>query len=430
MHKDLRRQFAEKFAAARNQTLALFDLADEAVLHQSPGFGFRPILWHLAHIGAFEEYWILNRANNAATLNERFQIIFDPIKTPRENSKQLPTKAEMLAYLETVRANVLRVLDDFNFNTDDALFKNGYVFDLVHQHELQHQETLAYLFHLLPLEKVQSPKSKVRSPKKNFSKLKFAQNFSAAEVTVGAAFNEFAYDNELPAQTIFVPAFKLDKFLTTNDDFAEFIAEKGYERKEFWSADGWEFCQKENLHAPLFWTENAANDWRIRSMFAENSLAESADFPVYGVSFYEAEAYARFCGKRLPTEFEWERAALVDSETNKKQSSGIQNAPPENCNFGFKFWRTTPVHQFADNANIADLAGNLWEFTSSDFAPYPNFRAFPYEDYSQKWFDGEHKVLKGGSFATSPEILRTSFRNFFRKNFRIAFAGIRLAENA
>lgn len=418
MNEFLRENFVNKFTAARRRTLEIFDLADETVLHQSPGFGFRPILWHLAHIGAFEEYWILNRANNAGALNERFQVIFDPIKTPRESSTELPTKAEMLRFLEQVRANVWRVLDNFNFESENPLFKNGYVFDLVHQHELQHQETLAYLFHLLPLGKVQSSNFKVQSfEQKTKGEEQRTKLFPAIKIEIGARGNAFAYDNELPLFETHVPAFKLDRFLITNAEFAEFIAEKGYERAEFWSADGWQFCQKENLRAPVYWTKNNKADLTIRTMFSDHPLAEVGDLPVYGVSYHEAEAYARFCERRLPTEFEWERAAKVNENL----------LTDENKNFGFKFWQTTPVNRF-DHESIADLSGNLWEYTASDFAPYPNFKTFPYEDYSEKWFDGDHKVLRGGSFATSPEILRTSFRNFFRKNFRIAFVGIRLAE--
>ena len=420
MSQDLRETIEKRFTAARAKTLEIFELADEAALRQSPGFGFRPIMWHLAHLGTFEEYWLLQKHGGRSAVNESFQRIFDPIKTPRENSTNLPTKSEMLGYLNQVRENVRSVLDDFDFAAEDRLLRDGYIFNLVHQHELQHQETLAYLFHLLPSSvKVQSPKSKVQSPKS--PNQAFVLHSSAIEIaggnfTIGANSNDFGYDNEMPAHELFIPAFKLDRYLTINREFAEFIAERGYERPEFWSAEGWQFCERENLSYPLYW-QKFEDSWKIRTMFAEKSLTALAEFPVYGLSFYEAEAYANYRGKRLPTEFELEKAVSLD-------------APQlENCNFGWRFGETTPVNRF-ENEAFADLSGNLWEWTASNFAAYPDFKAFPYEDYSAIWFDNDHKVLKGGSFVTSQEILRPTFRNFFRRPFRIAFAGIRLAAAA
>ncbi len=420
MSQDLRETIEKRFTAARAKTLEIFELADEAALRQSPGFGFRPILWHLAHLGTYEEYWLLQKYGGRSAVNVSFQRIFDPIKTPRENSTNLPTKSEMLGYLNQVRENVRNVLGNFDFAAEDALLRGGYIFDLVHQHELQHQETLAYLFHLLPTDqKVRSPKFEVQSPKSPDSSV--LRHPSSIEIagggfTIGASLNDFAYDNEMPAHELFIPAFKLERYLTTNGEFAEFIAERGYQRKEFWSAEGWQFREQENLNSPLYW-QKVENDWKIRTMFAEKSLNAMAEFPVYGISFYEAEAYARYRGKRLPTEFEWEKAASHKADEL------------ENCNFGWRFGETTPVNYF-ENEAFADLSGNLWEWTASDFAAYPNFKSFPYEDYSEIWFDGDHKVLKGGSFVTSQEILRATFRNFFRRPFRISFAGIRLAADA
>jgi iron(II)-dependent oxidoreductase len=403
MTKELRDSFVNKFAAARQRTLAIFDAADEAVLQKSPGGGFRPILWHLAHLGAFEEYWILHRVGGRKPINERFQIIFDPIKTPRESSQNLPSKQAMLDYLTIVREAVLGVLENFDFAAADALLRDGYVFDLVFQHELQHQETLFYLLHLLAISDLKSQIADC-GVAENFLKSKILDKSQDQTVEVpsgdflcGAEQQQqqqrggaFVYDNESPQFRQFVKAFRLARNLTTNGEFARFIAESGYERSEFWSADGWRWKKAENADSPFYWRRGAANgDWRIRTLFAESALAEVAGLPVYGVSFYEAEAFARFVKKRLPTEFELEKAFLVKP----------------------------------------DLIGNLWQWTTSDFAPYPNFKAFPYPEYSEIWFDGDHKVLRGASFVTATEIRRRTFRNFFRRNFRIAFAGIRLASD-
>lgn len=165
-------------------------------------------------------------------------------------------------------------------------------------------------------------------------------------------------------------------------------------------------------------------------MFGEEPLPPA--HPVTGVSWYEAEAYARFAGKRLPTEAEWERAASWDDAHARKRLFAWGDDEPTTsiCNFDLRFWGTTPVGAFPAGASARgclDMTGNVWEWTSSKFAGYPNFRAFPYPEYSEVWFDEDHRVLKGGSWATSASVLRTSFRNFFRRHFRIAFAGIRCA---
>ena len=154
-----------------------------------------------------------------------------------------------------------------------------------------------------------------------------------------------------------------------------------------------------------------------------------------GVSWYEAEAYARWAGKRLPTEAEWERAAAWDSELRRKRLFAWGDEEPSDvlCNFGMSRWGTTPVGSFPAGASpvgCLDMNGNVWEWTSAPFAGFPGFRAYPYPEYSEVWFDEDHRVLRGGSWATGPSVLRTTFRNFFRRHFRIAFAGIRCAADA
>jgi formylglycine-generating enzyme required for sulfatase activity len=168
-------------------------------------------------------------------------------------------------------------------------------------------------------------------------------------------------------------------------------------------------------------------------MFDEGALA--AEHPVMGVSWYEAEAYAHFRGKRLPTEAEWEKAASWDAERGHKRRFSWGDEPPskELCNFDNHTWGTTPVGSFPGGASAygcLDMTGNVWEWTRDVFRGFPDFKAFPYPEYSETWFDEDHRVLKGGSWATRASPLRISFRNFFRRHFRIAFAGIRCAADA
>ena len=439
-------QVALMLTDARAETLRLFDLARESDLHESPGFGYRPTIWHLAHIGVFESYWLLQKVQGRPAPDERYERIFDPIRTPREESKQLPSRSEMETYLRRVRADVLGCLDRFDFDSNDPLKGGGYVFQLVLEHERQHQETLAYLFQMLDPSKKTRPRAQTDGARPHDGAREGGPRESDALTTptardmvsipagaflMGAARDSFAYDNERPAREVFVPEFRIARVPVTSGEFARFVMEGGYERREFWSDEGWGWREKENWIHPLYWRREGGG-WVVRRMFDEAPLEE--DHPVTGVSWYESEAYARFAGKRLPTEAEWEKAASWDASSNAKRRFAWGDEEPDasRCNFDVRRWGTTPVGFFPAGASpygCLDMTGNVWEWTSTPFGGYEGFEPFPYPEYSEVWFDGDHRVLKGGSWATSASVLRTSFRNFFRRHFRIAFAGLRLAED-
>src|SRR5215204_893700 len=431
-------QLARMMDETRAATLRLFDLTDVAELHRSPGFGYRPLIWHLAHIGVFEAYWLLQKAQGLSAPDERYERVFDPIRTPREESKNLPTRREMEDYLRRVRAGALEYLGRFDFQEADPLKSGGHLFQLVLEHELQHQETLAYLFQLLDPSKKTRPDGASRATVTEAAETTRAAGgmvlVAAGAFLMGAADTDsFAYDNERPAREVFVPAFRLGRAPVTSAEYACFVEEGGYRRREFWGEEGWTWREKEGWEHPLYWRRDASGGWVERRMFEEG--APGAVHPVTGVSWYEAEAYANFAGKRLPTEAEWEKAASWDESAGAKRRFAWGDDAPstELCNFGLRFWGTTPVGSFPEGASpygCHDMSGNVWEWTSTPFEGYPGFEPFPYPEYSETWFDGDHRVLKGGSWATSPSVLRTSFRNFFRRHFRIAFAGIRLAEDA
>lgn len=428
-------EMATLMTAARADTLELFNLAREEDLHHSPGFGFRPVIWHLAHIGVFEAYWLLQKLKGEPAPDERYERIFDPINTPREESKNLPSRREMENYLSSARERSLRVLDSVRFDESDPLLRDGYLFHLVLQHEYQHQETLCYLLHLLPSTQKTRPtkvgpcRSAETAPRSPQAEM---VSIPAGPFAMGATADAFAYDNELPRHVVNLPSFKIARLLTTNAEYASFIAEGGYDRREWWSDEGWEWRGRENWQAPLYWQRDGAG-WRAQHLFDEGLL--EPEHPITGISWYEAEAYARFRRKRLPTEAEWERAASWDAANEKGRRFSWGDAEPSSslCNFNNQNWGTTAVGCYADGASIdgcLDMTGNVWEWTQDAFAGYPGFKAFPYPEYSEVWFDGDHRVLKGGSWATRAPLLRNSFRNFFRRHFRIGFAGIRCAADA
>jgi gamma-glutamyl hercynylcysteine S-oxide synthase len=433
---------AEQLAAAleetRARTLTLFDLAPDSELRVSPGFGYRPVLWHLAHIGVFEAYWLLQKAGGQPAPDALYERIFDPIRTPREESKDLPARREMEEYLRRVREGALRQLEQFDFAAPDPVLSGGYVFDLVLEHERQHQETLAYLFRLLDPSKKTRPEGLASAAAVGpdaegpaAARARGMITVPAGEVILGAAGEGFAYDNEYPAHERFIPSFRIARAPVTNAEYASFVEEGGYERREFWDEEGWDWRGREGWSCPLFWRRGESGAWAERRMFEEGALPP--DHPVTGVSWHEAAAYARFAGGRLPTEAEWEKAAAWDARAGRKRRFAWGDEPPDStrCNADFRRWGTTPVGAFPAGASpygCLDMTGNVWEWTSDPFDGYPGFEPFPYPEYSEEWFDGDHRVLKGGSWATSPSVLRVSFRNFFRRHFRIAFAGFRLAE--
>jgi gamma-glutamyl hercynylcysteine S-oxide synthase len=437
---------AETMRESREFTRAMFDLViAESDLRRPPADGFRPILWHLGHVGAFESYWILQRIKGDPTFAPRYDAVFDPIKTPREDANNLPPIAEIDSYLARVREEVLQFMQSIRDDQSQPLLRDGYVFNMIIEHEYQHQETLAYLLQLLAPElKAGGRRQEAgsRKPRRESAELPPASCFLPPDMVyvpggpfeMGSRGYPFAYDNEQPPHTVELDGFRMDRYPVTNGEYAEFIAAGGYAIRSLWSDAGWEWKEKNGVTAPLYWSRKTGEAlWRVREMFAETELR--ADHPVVGVSWYEAMAYARFIGKRLPTEAEWEKAASWDaaSQTKRRFSWGDDPARPSVANYNFDTWETTPVTKHSADASAygcVDMSGNVWEWTATVFDGYPGFEAYPYPEYSELWFDGDHRVLKGGSWATRLPLLRCSFRNFWRPGFRIAFAGFRCAADA
>ena len=430
---------AETMRQSREFTRSMFDLViDEGDLRRPPADGFRPILWHLGHVGAFESYWILQRVKGDPSFAPRYDVVFDPIKTPREDADNLPPIAEIESYLSRVRDEALRFMYSLDGDGSHPLLRGGYIFDMVVEHEYQHQETLAYLLQLLAPElKVRSQKSEEAAPHSSLithHALSDMVYIPGGACEIGSYGYPFAYDNEQPPHTVEVDGFRMDRYPVTNGEYAAFIAAGGYTTRSLWSDAGWAWKEENDVYAPLYWSR-AGNDspWRVREMFAETELR--ADLPVAGVSWHEAMAYARFVGRRLPTEAEWEKAASWDAaaQTKRRFSWGDDPSREGVANYNFMHWGTTPVTLHSQGASAygcVDMSGNVWEWTATVFDGYPGFAAYPYPEYSELWFDGDHRVLKGGSWATRLPLLRTSFRNFWRPGFRIAFAGFRCAANA
>ena len=255
----------------------------------------------------------------------------------------------------------------------------------------------------------------------------------AGRATLGLSRHDraaFGWDNEYEAQTVDVPAFTIDKYKVTNGQFLDFVAAGGYENPACWTEEDWSWRTAQNIQHPVFWSRNR-DRWYYRTMFDEIPLP--LDWPVY-VSHAEANAYARWSGKSLPTEAQWHRAAY-GTENGRENSFPWGNAAPNSSkgNFDFQSWDAVSVGAFPEGESafgVSDLVGNGWEWTSSRFEPFPGFQQFSfYPGYSADFFDGKHYVMKGASARTAACMLRRSFRNWFQPHYQYVYAGFRCVSN-
>jgi gamma-glutamyl hercynylcysteine S-oxide synthase len=415
-------QLLRSMEVAREATNGLYQwLVDEESSRRSPGGGYRPLLWHYGHLAAFEEWWLLMRLKGESPLIPQYQLIFDPIKTPREDSGSLPPRSDIEVYAALVREKVTEYVE--GQGADEQ------VLHLVLEHEYQHQETIAYLLQMLDPGLKLRPSFAKPNPLQATPPTRDLITIPGGPFILGASPTStvpFIYDNEQPAHKLEVPEFRIDRYPVTNSEYAQFIEAGGYKARSAWSEEGWAWKEANQISRPNYWSEGPP--WMVQGMF--ETAAPMPDAPVTGVSWYEAEAYARFTGRRLPGEIEWEKAATWREGRKTAFPWGDEPPDDERCNFNSTLLGTTPVGAFPRGASgngCEDMAGNVWEWTASTFAGYPGFKAFPYPEYSELWFDGDHRVLKGGSWMTRGVLLRCSFRNFFRPGFRIAFAGFRCA---
>jgi iron(II)-dependent oxidoreductase len=249
---------------------------------------------------------------------------------------------------------------------------------------------------------------------------------------MGTSAEPWALDNERPAHTVDVPGFYIDTAPVTNAAYADFIAAGGYDEPAWWTAAGWAHRQLAGLSAPGFWRREGGQ-W-LRTRFGVTEPVPPAE-PVMHVCWYEADAYARWAGRRLPREAEWEKAARFDPATGRSRRFpwGDDDPAPDRANLGQRHLQPAPAGSYPAGAapsGARQLIGDVWEWTSSDFVPYPGFEAWPYKEYSQVFFGGDYKVLRGGAFSVGPVACRSTFRNWDYPVRRQIFAGLRTARDA
>jgi gamma-glutamyl hercynylcysteine S-oxide synthase len=410
---------------ARARTLALTDLDEPELVRQHSRL-MSPLVWDLAHIGQQEDLWLLRGGNAAAQglLPARIEQLYDAFEHPRAERVTLPllSPGEARSYLADVRGRAFDRLA--GAASPDELFP----FVMVEQHEQQHVETMLATHQLregapvlgsgipLPPGRDCAPDS-VLVPGGPFV------------LGVDGTDEPWSLDNERPAHVVDLPAFRIGRLPVTNAEWQQFIAAGGYESPQWWSERGWAHRLAAGLERPLFWSADGS---RRRFGIVEEI---PADEPVQHICFFEAEAYAAWAGARLPTEREWEKACVWDPAVGRRRRWPWGSADPsaDVANLGGAGLRPAPVGAYPAGASpygVEQLIGDVWEWTSSGFEPWPGFAPMLYRQYSAPFFGGDYRVLRGGSWATGGASIRPSFRNWDLPIRRQIFTGVRLAWDA
>lgn len=410
---------------ARARTLGLTDIDDPTLLAQHDPL-MSPLVWDLAHVGQQEELWLLRGGDPArpGMLPPDVDSLYDAFKHRRADRPSLPLlpPTAARAYDHEVRG---RVLDLLERTPAEDLFTAG----MVVQHEEQHDETMLATLQLRQGPPVLAGRRELPAGRPVVGHERVFVGGGPFVLGVDAASEPFSLDNERPAHTVDVAPFWIGRVPVSNRQWSEFIADGGYRRPDLWSARGWEHRVEAGLERPKFW---AADGTRRRFGVDEDV---PPDEPVQHVCYFEAEAFARWSGARLPTEVEWEKACAWDPEAGARRAWPWGSAAPtaDLANLGGLGLRPAPVGAYPASASACgaeQMIGDVWEWTSSDFTPWPGFVPMIYRRYSEPFFGQDYKVLRGGSWAVAPSAIRPSFRNWDYPIRRQIFTGVRLAWDA
>ena len=417
----------EDLAEARARTLWLVEPVREEDMDRVQSTLLSPLTWDLGHIAAFEDLWL---CRSLGAVRPDLMEVYDATETPRSGRGDLPylRVAEARDYMARVRERALGVLDRVD----------PFIAEMVLQHEHQHNETMLQALALAEPGTYAPPRRPL--PPAPAAERPGMVRVESGPFLAGDPGDGFAYDNERPQHEVDIAAFEIDRLPVTNGDYLDFVAEGGYSRRELWSQDGWAWREAEGVERPLYWTADGGERRFERIEALDPSL------PVMHVSWYEADAYARWAGKRLPTELEWEKAASWDPAAERKRRYPWGDHPPglpargvpggvilQRANLDQLAFGPAPAGAYPAGASaygVLGMLGDAWEWTSSPFTGYPGFSPYPYEEYSSIFFGDGYRVLRGASWATRPRVARNTFRNWDYPQRRQIFAGFRCARDA
>jgi iron(II)-dependent oxidoreductase len=383
---------------ARGRTLQLVEPLTDEELNRVYSPILSPLAWDLGHIANFEELWLVQTIGGREPLHGELGRFYDAIENPRATRNELPILRgdDLRSYLQDVRARTLEVLSDVDLESgEDPLLAGAFVYELLLAHEHQHTETMLQLIQMIdgyePVESVApaEPADAAEGPEMVL--------VEGGQVEIGAGPDGFAYDNERPPHAVELDSFWIDRTPVTNAAYAEFIRDTGAGLPMYWEADG-------------------DGGW-VRTAMGRREPVDPEQ-PVVHVSWHEADAFARWAGKRLPTEFEWEAAA---------RGADAERANLDQLAFGCA--RVGAYSEAPSDCGAIHMLGDVWEWTSSDFLAYPGFKAFPYKEYSEVFFGDTYKVLRGGAWAARRNVVRPTFRNWDLPQRRQIFAGLRCAKD-
>ncbi len=408
---------------ARRVELELLDgLADDEMLGRKAHF-VEPPIWEMGHVGWFQEWWLLRHLGGAKPLLPGSDAIYDSFNVSYKLrwDHRYPSRRETLAYLDEVLKRSVGRLESREPSRKDAYF-----YTLAALHEDMHAENLTQVLQTLGYAR---PTLSLRAPLPSVDASYVPRDVAVPGGTfaLGAARDEpFVFDNEKWAHPVDVKPFRIASTPVTNAQFAAFVDDGGYRRRECWSARGWQWRRREEAAHPLFWTREGGR-WFERSFDVIAPLDPWK--PVLHVNWYEAEAWCRWAKRRLPTEAEWEMAASWDPAGGRKLRFPWGDKPPtpERANLDYRAGGVIDVRALpAGDSPVGcrQMIGNVWEWVADTFEPYPGFVVDPYKEYSQPYF-GQKKVLKGGGWTTRSRLIRPSWRNFFKRQRRNIVAGFR-----
>ncbi|HTU85381.1 MAG TPA: ergothioneine biosynthesis protein EgtB [Solirubrobacteraceae bacterium] len=410
----------------RRRTLALVASLSDADLERVHSPLMSPLVWDLAHIAAYEDLWLVHRYGERPLLREDLAATYDAFETPRacRGDIELLGPGAARRYLSEVRARVLEVIDERGVG-------DGLLHEMVLRHEHQHNETMFQTLQLarLPHYELAGRRREPGAPSEAYTGLELIA-IPAGPCTIGAPPDGFAYDNERARHRVDVGAFEIGCTPVTNGAYLRFVRDGGYEQREWWSAEGWAWKDEFGISGPGAWTDDHAGEWRLGRLEPLHP-----DRPVVHVTWYEADAFARAHGARLPTEIEWEKAASWDESAQAARPYPWGSRRPAaglHANLDQRGCGTVPVGAYPAGASpygCLGMLGDVWEWTSSLFDGYPGFVPHPYREYSEVFFGDEYMVLRGGSWATRSRVATATFRNWDYPQRRQIFAGFRIARD-
>lgn len=434
-----RQEAVRSYRQNRERSRVFFEMLDADTYYERPIPLRHPVVFYEGHIPAFSVNCYLKNGLGHPGIDHDLEILFargiDPSDQASADSSPIeawPDRATVVDYIQRADAAVLHALENNAVEGGSSpVMRRGQAVFTALEHEVMHQETLLYMWHRFePIRKAR-PQGMAGHTDGAVPGQQMVQ-VPDGYATLGASVDEipFGWDNEFPGLRVDVPAFRIDVHDVTNHDYLAFVDDGGYRCEELWSPKAWRRRVADGREHPLFW-EHDSGRWVWRGMFERIVLPMS--WPVY-VTYDEAAAFATWKGLRLPTEAEFHRAAYGAPDGERSYPWGEQTPDATHGNFDFQQWDPVSVGSYPAGVSawgIHDLVGNGWEWTSSTFAGFPGFRPMEsYPEYSADFFDGDHYIVKGASPATGRELVRRSFRNWFRPYYPYVYATFRCAEDA